>query len=789
MAGNFTFFTNDSGSAAGPTDYIRDEFLDVSLPANNNTSLTSNINTNPLSQSFANTDAIQYGPRTLWIKDLVLLSDRSQWIKGRPTYQILWSDTAVNVLGYVFGNFAFDTTNPTSTPQPFVQFRDIGDGIGINGIFRKVAFIVNNDTAATATGQLVVDGSNTTTIDFSSLSSAVDTNGPRYSTYVHSASNETLDLHDFRLTALQVNTLKLLGVIVYSENASATIATNAGTTYVDKSKITTTAGSSLSIPSYGSSLGGKSVIYKTQSNGYAQSAQSCSTVISLAQGTNGTNLMTLTTGTGASFPAGSGLVVAQGTSMYVGSVRTVSTDTLTLTANLPFGISNTIYRSWLSGPSLAINASFMQLSSTIDFSSMRSYTTSIFDPQMKWAMWGSNYGVTLVDSVPAAFFAGASGFLQVDGYFSGADIETIGGAIFHATLAINGLGGWSQNAGQTGSIVKTVFSEAGPGWNSFVFSPGASHGAIGIAKINLYGRRRDVGVTTGMLAEFETLQSMTERTAINASLMTLGTYRRYYAPELYLKGHWAKVAGASFAGGAEFRGSSTSTSLTFQYYGQNFAILGTAAAGTTVTLDGVGVASPFNALKTVASEGFHTLAISQAASMTTSIQAIDVIRSKGELKSLQNTTPLSASTNSKMAVVEARLRGDNGAGGTNTTCRQFTSIERLVGNIIVTQSAANGDSITILSPGYYQLTYDNAGTSGRQYSIAVNATALTSNPSSAGGTQYIGLSITNAASLQTTSVVAYLDKGDVIRTMMEPDTVSTLAAFSYLSVIKLFDAS
>jgi hypothetical protein len=33
MAGNFTLFTNDQGSAAGPTDYVKDVFKDVSLPA------------------------------------------------------------------------------------------------------------------------------------------------------------------------------------------------------------------------------------------------------------------------------------------------------------------------------------------------------------------------------------------------------------------------------------------------------------------------------------------------------------------------------------------------------------------------------------------------------------------------------------------------------------------------------------------------------------------------------------------------------------------------------------
>src|SRR4051812_42957796 len=99
-------FTNDAGAAGGAIDYVKDVFSDVSLPPSSNSGLTDTASTNPLSDSFANDDVPRFAQKTLFIKDLVLIEDRSRWVLGKPTYRVIWNEDSPNVSGYVFGNIS-----------------------------------------------------------------------------------------------------------------------------------------------------------------------------------------------------------------------------------------------------------------------------------------------------------------------------------------------------------------------------------------------------------------------------------------------------------------------------------------------------------------------------------------------------------------------------------------------------------------------------------------------------------------------------------------------------------
>lgn len=640
--GNFTVFTNSSGAAAGSLAYVQDVFQDVSLGPTSNAGLTNTFLRNPLAANFSDDDSARVGAKTLYIKDLVLVADRTKWINSRPTYQIIWHENFPQVVGYISGNPSTrakaDYLSGVGQTQPIVTLLDSGDCFGVTGVVRRVSFLVNDNTAATATGTVITDGVSGSTIDYSSMGATADTNGyARFSAFAHAAANETKDLHDIRLQANQASTLQAIGVIVYFENSGYTIDQNPGTTYVNKSKVTSTVGTTLALPVFGSSLGGKAILYKTASSGYTLAATSAQTVTSIGQGLSGTNLLSVSTGHGASFPIGSALVVNFGASAYVGSVLSVSTDTLTVAPTIGFGISQAVYRSWFAGQSTAINASLMQLAYSLDFSKLPSwggFTSPMFDPRGRYGFWGTNLGVTLTDNIQAACFTTNAGFMQVEGNFCAADIETVGSGTFHATIGVNGLPGFGVNAGQTGILRRPIFSEAGPGWNSVNINCGTSMGTVAISRINLYQRARNIGVTTGLIAEIESNQSYVDRGAANATLTALGIKQRLYADRLYLKGAWDQGWTSTVTGGKYFYGATTNCIMQCQYWGKNYAIHGTPNGGT-LTLDGAGVAATFGFMQSVATEGFHTILYTLNSS-TAVISAIDIAGPQGEIKNIQN---------------------------------------------------------------------------------------------------------------------------------------------------------
>lgn len=652
---SITMFTNDSGVAGGPIAYVQDAFPDVSDTPSNNTGLSSTVSSNPMNNLYANDDFPRFGPKTLWIKDLVLEPNRQLWVNGEPTYRIIWSEPFPSASGYVFGN----VTLKRNQNQTFVQVRSVGDGLGVGGVFAKCMFIMIGNTASSASGTVAVDGvANTTVVDWSSIGPSNPSTDPQYAAYVAEASNEAYNIHDFRLTAVQAGAvMNIAGVVVYSENSSLSIDQFPGITYNNKTQSKTTVNTTLPLPSFAASLGGRSVIWKSTGGGYSLSAIGVSTISSISTGSSGTNILNVSAGNGSSFLSGYGVISSWGSSYYVGVIQSISTDALTVFPTLPFGISNSIYRYFQAGQSLSLNSSLnifaFSLGST-EFTrsgGLIGFTTPFLDSLQRFCVWGSNYNATLMDGYnPALVFAGlsgvigASGFVQVDGFFSAAEIEWFGQsfAVLSGTMCVNGLPVYSHaNIGFTGVLKKSVFIEAGPGWNSFSFFPGSSQTNVGIQRINLYQRNKDISASYGVLAYFDTMQGLAPR-AVNATYVAPGCYQRLFADQLLLKGQsLTRLVGATWPGGVAYA-CGLSAALSFQYYGTNFAILGGASLGWGASLN-ISVdaganqgATAMNSIITASggSMTFHSVSLSVLGG-TLFISALDFFRTTGEMKSLQ----------------------------------------------------------------------------------------------------------------------------------------------------------
>lgn len=649
MGTNFTLFQNSGGGGSGSSDYVKDAFSDISLPADSNAGFTSTISTNPLNYSLLNDDAPRYQTKTLFIQDLVLLNDRSKWINNKPTYEVVWNENFIEAKGYVYGNIRLLTT----TNGKCVEIYNIDDAFGVTGVIRKIAWIVNPGSEASASADLITDGVDTgNDITFSALATDSEARGiNHFSAFLHDASNATKNIHDYRVQANQYTTLSVVGVIVYYENATANIDLFPGSTYVDKEKQTTSGITAMVLPTIVGRNGAKTLISKTAQDSYLSTTIETAYVPTVGVGSSGTNLIDVTTGQGASFPIGVGVIAALGTSFYVGSVSNQSTDTLTVSPTLPIGVSGLLYKAWHGGPTLPISATLYALTTSFDpflgntyidpngFGKQAVGDFYYSDPNFKYRIWGDQLALATIEGYRGVAFNGnTAGFLQVDGQFCAAELEISGAGIIHGTFSINGIPSWGINEGISGIIKKTVFADAGPGWNSFVFSPGQSFINVTFTKINMYNRATPASITFGQLADFDTNANTALRfsNTTNASLMPIGGWQRIYADQLYTQGGWIRGTTHSQAGGVFYIGASTNSVFKFQYYGTHFGIAGVAGTSGVLLLDGVSTAVNFNAVTSVPTLGFHSIQYTNAAG-TAIIAAIDFLKpSQSEFRPLQN---------------------------------------------------------------------------------------------------------------------------------------------------------
>lgn len=647
-----TLFQPVSGAGTSSSgDYVKDHFLDTSRPATNNTNLTSSASTNPLGFYFNNTDTPTYGVKTLYIKDAVLIDDRSKWINSKPTYEISFNEYNPAIRAYAVGNIRVRN----STKGRVIELRSVNDIFGVTGVINQLAWNLAPSTQSSASALAYTDGVSGSTFNVNSQASDQGAQGNRqYNLFLHSASSSSTDIHDFRLQAQQAGgTLAVEGIVCYF--SASNIVCRPGSTYNDKNLITTSVGATLPLATLTQATGAQSVIYKSSTGTYVQSTNTVPGISSIAIGSSGTNLLSVTTGTGASFAVGYGVVAASGSSQYYGVVSNVSTDTLTVGPTLAIGISGAIYKAFAAGPTFAISASMYALKNALDPYELNNVAqTGVFGATLQGEMyfgslsnqyyvWGKDLQFQSIDGYIGLGFEGnTSAFLQVDGNFSAADIEYMGNGILNATFSINGAPAWSVNSGSTGLFRATVFTDGGPGWNSFVMSPGQSHTGVVITKINLYDLAIPAGVTAGLLSQYQSFENKVTRAAANATLCQLGPAQRVYADQLFLQGGWTRGVSHIFAGNVAYFGATANAVMNFQYFGKDFALLGTEGGSMTLTIDGASIGSAFGAMKSVASMTWHTLALTYKAGATCILQALDFERpTQGELVSLQQKEPRS----------------------------------------------------------------------------------------------------------------------------------------------------
>lgn len=633
MSGNFTLFQPvGAGSGAASGDFVKDAFSDISVPANSNNGLTSTALTNPGSYFFSNDDCPRYGLKTLFIKELVLIEDRTKWYQNKPTYEIIWNETYPAIKGYVFGNIRLRNF----TQGKCIDINNIGDGIGITTIGRQISWLVNPSTATTASAEIWTDGVDTSTsLSFANLVQNSGGNGlNHYYSVLHQSTLASENIHDYQLRALQYGSFNVVGVQVMFLNATADIECNEGTTYVDKAKVTTQANVQIPLPTITSQLGARSTISKDSIGNYNLNTVEQPTILSIATGSSGTNLLNVSTGTGQSYLVGMGIVSNFGTSMYVGMIRSISTDTLTVSPTLAIGVSGNIYNCFYAGPTLAISATLYQLNS-LDFANANTDVdtkgfgvqgTGDFyysDPQSRFRIWGDQLAMSAQNGYQGVAFNGATvGFLQLDGNFNALELELSGNGIIHGTFSINGIPAFGLNEGFTGVIKKTIFTDAGVNsFNNVVFSVGASFGNVVISRVNMYDRTN--GVTLGTLAGFDSSMDRVNRGSVqNATFSALGPFKRHFADELYLTGSWIRGLTSGVAGGVLYHGASLNSVMSFNYYGTDFAILGVAGTSAIITLDGASITTAVNTVITAPGPTFHTVTFTNKAG-TSSIHAFD----------------------------------------------------------------------------------------------------------------------------------------------------------------------
>jgi len=114
---------------------------------------------------------------------------------------------------------------------------------------------------------------------------------------------------------------------------------------------------------------------------------------------------------------------------------------------------------------------------------------------------------------------------------------------------------------------------------------------------------------------------------------------------------------------------------------------------------------------------------------------------------------------------EIRLHTQNGNGSTNTTIRRWTTVVSNIGDAMtLTQSAANGDSVTINEAGCYTISYTDLADAATSFGISKNSSELTTALAGITAADRLSMEQTDAGgSAGFCSWAGLLQVGDVIR--------------------------
>ena len=111
-----------------------------------------------------------------------------------------------------------------------------------------------------------------------------------------------------------------------------------------------------------------------------------------------------------------------------------------------------------------------------------------------------------------------------------------------------------------------------------------------------------------------------------------------------------------------------------------------------------------------------------------------------------------------------RVVGYNGYGSTNTKIVRYDDLHSITSDdFTFTQSAGNGDSITINTSGYYQVTHNVDASASNAYGTSVNSSELTTNIQSILRENIVTYHSNTGGSGTNMAAVHYFHAGDVIR--------------------------
>jgi hypothetical protein len=679
MSDGILLFTNDNGAGgASSGDYVKDEFRDTALPPSSNAGLSSTVSTNPLNQFFGNSVTPRWMAKTLWVKDLQIIENQGLWLDNQPTYKIIWHEDYPGVEGYCYGSPELSLGNE----QRSVKIRKRNGVIGVGGVIRRVQWILKpTQEGEIATAVPYVDGVSGAAIDYGAYNASLTfLSGTQaetvFNAYTYSTSNQTRDIHDYRLVPDRNNNLVVYGVVVYFEIDGQGIDLPGGDVYLDKTKLSP-AGASLAFPSgYSTFLGGKAGLY-LQSNGLVGMTTSfVPEFSSVCTGASGTNLLSVAAGTGGSFPAGTALYVANGATHYLGMVSSQSGDVLTMNATLPFALSNTCRSLFQAGHTFNLGASLWVESynyspsfnqRNLDANSDRFSqpgTTPLLqfsDPQLRYRVTGFTMAGVIGASIApqlsgatfgVAFPSASVGRFEFSGRACALDFEFMVGASasLNATIVIDGLA--FRSIGEAvpgpGFIRRRIFTNAGMGWHQVNMTPAAGITQVALTRVIAYEPGLFNGPTLGALAEIPIYQTLIPRQSESATLTAFGNVQRLYADNLYFKdidlvNPWSRAISTSVAGGVNVAppGAGSGNILSFQYFGTRFAMISQGSGPSlSLNVDGLTVAgATYNQwIGTTYAQGFHTVTMTDRDGLT-NISAVDYVSNVGEVKNLMALTP------------------------------------------------------------------------------------------------------------------------------------------------------
>lgn len=655
-----TYFPQQSSgaTAAAGQEFVKDSFSDYTLAATNNGSLTSTVSTNPLNDYFDNTDAPRYEAKTLWIKDLVVEEDRSKWDAGGKTYRIIFQNPDPNFKAYASGNVLLEKF----TDKAGVVLASPNSLVGISGVVRKIGFICGT-SMNTGTARLYIDNAFVSSLNYGNVENfavaysneAPDCNVTDVFKYnlLDSGTMQSNDIHNYEIrTDIQAaqatppggnSALVIFGIVVYVENAAANIQCPAGVSYIDKSKVTSTSGVTLSVPAQNASLfhlGAKTSFFKTNAGTWGASTFQVPLLQTQATGLSGTNLFTTSLNQGQSFPIGTGIAVQTGALNYIGWVTNQSSDTLTVFPTLSFGLNGaTLTKAFyfgqiqssagVLGNSTTISASLYQKAWSWD--PVTSFGASQFPAQNASLILSGGGGSTgaiwmapfvdqqrrfMVEPISANGLTTVRGFVsQVDGIAGWNGALRISGDFQALEFEIfNGLSGSMQmTATIDGSFLQTaiitagtttltqahfyklpVVSDLGIGWHTLRWDTAVGTSRVVITKVNGY-KYIGPSMAPGVMATQEQLQTFIDF-GITPDRNFWGTKEVVPASNLYLKNGWDtpnnRGAGtvdinllSSFKGYFLAQGltsskfASSNSQMNFNFYGNKFCVHGTLFTG------------------------------------------------------------------------------------------------------------------------------------------------------------------------------------------------------------------